>query len=249
MIHAKVQINILNIFCGIFLILFGFCFSGQAQESTYFGPKHVHKTGEFSDNVRQIKISYNEKVPFETGELPEMEICSWVLTKNDSLIIEGQGCNPIQHYIFTTPGNYELVFDMPGAYTASLGGACFHPVLPGKYLIEVSPYKLTFDPGSFSLSESITSGVETKGILLTINILFESFDGSPLTYDKSIISTGIETTITGSLAEPVELIPGINEITFSLNGKVTHRNTFIGFDFFNNATQSLWSYPLTNPIF
>jgi hypothetical protein len=230
-------------------ICFGYCINGQAQGNTFFGPKHVHKAGEFSNTIREIKISYNEKVPFETGMIAEMELCSWTLTKNDSLIKEGQGCDPLQNYIFNSPGNYELVFDMPRAYTESMGGACFHPTLPGKYIIEVSPYKLTFDANTVALSGSIQSGVETSGIQLSVNVLFESYDSSTIIYDQPLRSTGVETTVAGSLTGPVELVPGINTLLFRLGGKVTNSNTFIGFDFFNTATQSLWSYALSNPIF
>lgn len=249
MINTKVQKKFRYIFMGLYLICFGCSFSGQAQGSTFFGPKHVHKTGEFSNTIREIKISYNEKVPFESGMIHEMELCSWSLTKNDSLVIEGQGCDPLQDYIFTSPGNYELVFDMPGAYSESMGGACFHPTLPGKFMIEVSPYKLTFDANSVALSGSIQSGIETSGIQLSVNVLFESYDGSTLTYNESLRSTGVETTVTGSLTEPIAMVPGINTLLFSLSGKVANSNTFIGFDFLNNATQSLWSFALSNPIF
>jgi hypothetical protein len=249
MIHAKVQKKFRHFFMALCLICFGYCFNVQAQGNTFFGPKHVHKAGEFSNTIRDVKISYNEKVPFEPGMIPEMELCSWTLTKNDSLITEGQGCDPLQNYIFNSPGNYELVFDMPRAYTDSMGGACFHPTLPGKYIIEVSPYKLTFDANSVALSGSIQSGVETSGIQLSVNVLFESFDGSTLTYNESLRSTGVETTVAGSLTGPVELVPGINTLLFSLSGKVTNSNTFIGFDFLNTATQSLWSFALSNPIF
>lgn len=216
----------------------------QQTESISIGSnEHNHLANEFTKTTGNLTISYTEKIPFDGNSLTDLKNASWAISNEKGFVKQGRG-EDLANYAFNTPGNYTIDFSISQAFT-KIQNSCYHPSLPSKLLLEVKPYRLTFNFDTFKLSSDITAGADTTGSQLSIQAKLESYNGSPLLYNQEMTTAGIQTTVVGKVNS--ELLPGNNNLTFELEGVVKNANTYIMFDFID-AKDNIQSYALTKPI-
>ena len=235
-----------NVFWSCILFLVVTHMQGQKFSPHSGLQKHFHVASSTSEI--EMSISYNEKILFDPYMVTEWENSSWTIQGEDEFFISGQNFEDLRNYIFTIPGAYvvELQINPPNGNPP--GNQCTHICFPPRIVLDVKKYKLTFLPESILFSDTILSGVETNGMFLTMDLLFESYDGSTMVFQEMFQTAGIQTSIVGVFPNPVTLTPGVNQIIYPLSGKVMSSNTYISFDFINPVNGLSWSYPLMNAI-
>jgi len=145
---------------------------------------------------------------------------NWELKNNGKLIQKGTG--NIDNQIFSKPGTYTLYIKENHSHTPN---SCDHTHFPSKLNIKVSPMKMVFDLSSVKFSENITGGRSAKGITVTVNADYSSFDNKISKYNGSFKTFGVGSTITGKLKSgETTLKQGTNTLEFVLDGQATKGN-------------------------
>jgi len=196
------------------------------------------------DQVNNILISFSEKLNSNIISISDIEEYSWDISNNDSYKINGIG-KQILDVKFEQPGEYDIVLNHTEKTNAK---ACNHSSEKIIYRLKVldSKYEFLFD--EITLSKSIMGDVESKGLILTVPVIYSCY------YDKpgdrqglKMISSGVNTTIIGEVInKDTPLQVGKNLISFNLSGKAT-ANTYIMFDFYNQDNL-IQTYYLPNVI-
>ena len=225
------------------LLFLNVSYAQQTESITIGSNEHNHSENEFAKTTGNLTISYTEKIPFDDRSLTDLQNASWTISNEKGFVKQGRGVD-LANYVFNTPGNYTVDFSISQAFT-KIQNSCYHPSLPSKLLLEVKPYRLTFNFDTFKLSNEITAGADVTGSQLSVKAKLESFTGSPLLYNQEMRTAGIQTTVVGKVN--TELLPGNNTVTFDLEGTVKNPNTYIVFDFID-AKDDIQSYSLTKPI-
>lgn len=166
--------------------------------------------------VENIVIPYN--TPFSYSLSSDV---SWEL-KNDKGKTVQKGTGNLADQIFKTPGNYTLYIKESIVHAPN---SCDHNHFPEKVNISVSPLKMVFDLSSVKFSDNITGGKSAKGITVSVNADYSSYDNKTATYAGSFETFGVGSTITGKLKNgEVTLKPGINTLEFQLDGQAEKGN-------------------------
>jgi hypothetical protein len=196
----------------------------------------------------EITISYNEKIVFDPYMVDGFDSISWTILGENDFTYSGENLQQLKNYTFSIPGNYTIHFQTGNIHPIEPLNSCNHTICSNIINLTVTKYKLTFLKESVVLSETINAGIETTGIQLTVNVKLDSYDGTGIGYDYPLTTSGVSTTISGTLNQPVQLNPGINTVTYQLSGKVHFSNTYISFDFTDNIKGIIWTYSLMNSI-
>ncbi len=196
------------------------------------------------DKINYMLISFGEKLNSNIISISDIEEFSWEITNNDSYKINGIG-KQILDVKFEQPGEYDIVLSHTEKTNTK---ACNHGSESILYRLKVldSKYEFLFD--EITLSKSIMGDVESKGLILTVPVIYSCY------YDKpgdrqglKMISSGVNTTIIGEVInKDTPLQVGKNLISFNLSGKAT-ANTYIMFDFYNQDNL-IQTYYLPNVI-
>jgi hypothetical protein len=182
---------------------------------------------------KEMTISYGEKI-----QLGEIEASTKFIMANGNTksVLKG---NSINSYVFAIPGTYTIQIEEKKAHDTN---SCNHNHLPEVLTVHVSRIKMNFKGEGLTFSQPIQKNVETNGIILSIPVTIDTYDGQPVALNyKPINSAGIGTSIIGHLKNDMTLYPvGTHVLNYSLSGKVT-QNAHLMFDFIdgNNAIQSV----------
>ena len=222
-ISLKAPFKLLFVFAILMMLFSGNLFTAQIG--------HSHEGWE-----AEAKTSY--LTPFS---YPMIDDINWDLkNENNDIILSGNG--NLSNFIFNEPGKYSLNIKKK----ESVGEEGYSNI-PDKLNITVSPMKMIFDMSSVIISPGITGGTSTIGTTLTVNVDFISYDGTSAVYDKGIISSGIDTHITGKLKNsPFTLNQGKNVLVFELQDQASSGN-YISF-YFKDINDEIQSYDLTSQI-
>jgi hypothetical protein len=149
----------------------------------------------------------------------------------NTLIYSGSG-NTLMDYVFNDPGNYIINLDQ---HLNNNPNSCDHGTLPDIIDLMVSPVRMTYKCNEITFSSPIVVGVQTNGIILTVNVNVALNGISDYNFnvpqartsgtDTEIVATPVQTQIT--------LTPGINQLQYVLSGKV-NRPSYVIFDFIDS---------------
>lgn len=196
------------------------------------------------ESVNYIVIFYGDKLKQVDLSIAQIDEYSWEISNNDSYKINGIG-RQILDIIFQKPGEYDIVLNHTEKTSTQ---ACNHSSEKIIYRLKVldSKYEFLFD--ELTLSNSIVGDIESKGLILTVPVIYSCYNDKP--GDRQglkIISSGVNTSIIGEVVgKDTPLQVGKNLISFSLSGKATP-NTYIMFDFYNQDNL-IQTYYLPNVI-
>ena len=158
------------------------------------------------------------------------DLVTWEIKEKVSgdVISSGNGA-ALHDYMFTTAGNYIVTLDHHLSYDPN---SCNHGSLPDMIEVTVSPISAKFNFGTISFSSIIQNGIPTDGIQVTVDLDVDLQGMSSFNYLIPTVRTnGTDTEIVATpLQSEVNLVEGINTLTFVLNGLVT-RPSYIVFDF------------------
>lgn len=239
--------SIFPFFCWLFVGLA--TMEGQHFMPVEFSGQFAGNTAKRDNNVISITIPFNDKLPLPSYVPEQFVYAAWTIEGENEYSVTGFGIENLKQVLFNIPGQYRINITKGHDKTGGHTEGCAFETFPEAIDLTVQPYKITFLKETFSLSGSIRSGEQTDGISLSIDVLFESYDGQTLRYERPVRSAGIQTNIEGFLSQPVALQPGIQTLTFLLTGIASTPNTYVSFDFDCHLGSNLWSYPLMNPIF
>ena len=196
------------------------------------------------DQINYILISFSEKLNSNIISISDIEEYSWDISNNDSYKINGIG-KQILDVKFEQPGEYDIVLSHTEKTNTK---ACNHGSESILYRLKVldSKYEFLFD--EITLSKSIMGDVESKGLILTVPVIYSCYYDKPVDRQGlKMISSGVNTTIIGEVInKDTPLQVGKNLISFNLSGKAT-ANTYIMFDFYNQDNL-IQTYYLPNVI-
>lgn len=220
-------------FIKLILMSFVFGLSAIAQESSQ---KDIYQQKEI--------ISFGESLSKMTMRVTN-EFDWKIIEKSSSKTIKTGVGESLKDFVFETPGNYliELSLNENHKHTA-----CSHGSGRVDIDLTVSNVKMTFDFSKVKFSSPIRKGQNTQNITMTIPVMVNTFDKSPVSCTLQEVATaGIGTNI---VAKPVNkeitLNEGIQELSYRLSG-IAQNEAYIMFDFidYNNQIQS---FSLLEPI-
>lgn len=185
----------------------------------------------------EFKISFNEKI--NLGSKNENFVFRISESKS---IIDG---NLINDFVFKEPGKYIIIVEEKKKHKSN---ECEHAKLPEKIIVNVSPYRITFDANTISFSQPIQKNKETAGTVLNISVNIETYNHQSAVLDSSpVISAGIGTSIIATLDKKFAVLTeGNHTISYLLTGKVTEKS-YLMFDFVE-PNGKIQSVALPNPI-
>lgn len=216
------------------VFLFIMCTHGSAfSQSRVANSKKIHPLiyCEALDSLHSnnpdavIKISYGQKIHYNCFE----NSMDWSVTSgSEQFNVKGV---KISDYVFEKPGFYKITFlDLAeDKIIDDEGVANFIEV-------DVAPYKMTFDWENAIFSNEIRKGIDTIGILLSVPIRIDSYNGK---IDKKIIkeystekvhTAGVGTNIEGQSKEDTNLKIGLQILRYKLKG-IASEEAYIMFDF------------------
>lgn len=216
----------------------------------------VEFSGQFTGNkakkdimLSSMTIPFHDKIQLPSYVPEQFENAEWTISGENEFYVTGFGIENLEQVLFNIPGQYRIDITKQHEKISGHTEGCGLETFPEAITLNVLPYKITFLKETFTLSDTIRSGEPTDGITLSIDVLFESFNGETLLYGSPVNSAGIQTTISGFLPQAVDLQPGIQTLNFSLTGVLSAPQTYISFDFDCQLNSNFWSYPLMNPIY
>jgi hypothetical protein len=179
------------------------------------------------DNQKSIFISFGEKLSRDLISISHINEYDWKITGDSIDLISGQGDN-LFDIIFEKPGTYAIVF-IHNEKNNNM--QCQHEDDNRNFQLIVLDEKFEFLFDNSELSNPLIGGVELSGTVLTIPVIYSSYDKTlGKLIGLKVISAGINTTLIGEIKNPnSELKQGLNNISFDLYGKATS-NTYIMFD-------------------
>lgn len=189
------------------------------------------------------QISFGETLPENVLKREFIDQTIWTITNStDSILFESVDGNSLKNIKFNQPGNYFLSMRFDESIHTSHAGECFHPSIPERIKLVVSPFRLVFDFENLSFSTDIVGGKELSGATLSVPVEYSSYSGNTMELPSlKMMSAGVNTTIQGVLKdEKTTLSPGLNQLTYSLKGSAS-KNTYIMFDFYD-STGAIQSY-------
>lgn len=191
-----------------------------------------------SKNTTEDNLSAAYNTPFSYSLENETP---WTI-KNAKGKLIANGTGSIENQIFAEPGNYTLHI----AVTPH-SNSCEHDHSPKNLTIVVSPMKMVFDLSSVKFSENIKGGQSAKGITVTVNADYSSYDNKTVVYKKNFATAGVGTSVSGKLKNGKETLkPGVNTLEFVMDGQAVSGN-YIAIDFVDINGQ-VQSYGLTKKI-
>ena len=185
-----------------------------------------------------VMVSCN--MPFSYLLSPDVD---WELTSaTGNLIKKGKG--DFVNEAFPVPGNYFLSIQKTHNDNEE---SCDHDQYPSKLNITVSHNKMEFDWSTLKFSKNIIGGQSTKGIKVTVSVLYSSVENRNAVYEHGFKTAGVNTSIVGVLKEKkIILKPGVNKIDFLLDG-VAESGNYIMLDF-KDLNGKVHSYTLNQKI-
>ncbi len=190
------------------------------------------------EKIEEYTVSISYDTPFS---YPLKSTTSWELKDSgDKLIKKGTGS--LENEIFAVPGNYMLQL-----HEVHNPDSCEHDHIPERLKINVSAMKMVFDFSSVKLSRNITGNQPADGIILSVNVVYSSYDNSTTVYKHGFTTAGVGTSVTGKLKNgEITLKQGLNTLEFVLKGQATKGN-YIMIDFVD-TNSDVQSYGLTGKI-
>ena len=184
------------------------------------------------NNKKSIFISFGEKLSRKLISISHINEYDWKITGDNIDLISGQGDN-LFDIIFEKPGTYAIVF-IHNEKNNNM--QCQHGDDKRNFQLIVLDEKIEFLFDDSELSNPLIGGVELSGTVLTIPVIYSSYDNIPgKLIGLKVISAGINTTLIGEIKNPnSELKLGLNNISFNLSGKATS-NTYIMFDILKDS--------------
>jgi len=168
------------------------------------------------NNTKQIMVSYGSPFSFSLGDNVTWEIKD----EGGIVIFNGQGNVLVPG--FEVPGHYKMTIHDNHTHDP---GLCEHDHYPAEVDIEVKSAKLVFDLNTIKFSNEIRGNQSLNGIHLSVDVNFESYNGSIVKYDYGITSFGVGSSISGTLKSgEVMLTPGKNRLEFVLEGSAESGN-------------------------
>lgn len=153
-------------------------------------------------------INHGTSKTFEVKNLSGVPV-TWNVVGN----VEGQKSgvgNKTEPILFSKPGTYQVIFTSP-----EMGK---NHALTETIAVEVVKNNLTFLINRASLSNTVRSGQSVDGITLTVPVEISSFNNENVKFGPFKNSTTGIDGIDFILDEQIELKPGINNVTFKLQG-------------------------------
>jgi hypothetical protein len=196
----------------IFFLFFSFGLYAQGSHHSDSGPVTENKL-----------IAYAEKIGLTN--LPES--VTFKITTPSGAVVNGNGPE-LETYIFEIPGNYKVEIDEHLVHNPN---TCNHTHYPQLTNVTVSPVKMFFHFDELNFTSDINSGVDTRGITMTVPVTVETVGEQNLEYKyRTAISAGIGTNIIATLKEGTVLKKGKQVLEYQLSGVATQK-TYIMFDF------------------
>ena len=181
----------------------------------------------------QVTLAYGDHL---TLEGPLENISSWTILHSGQTVGQGIG-NSLLNFVFAQPGEYSVQIQDNHVHNAQ---SCDHSNLPSEILVTVTGKKMVFDFTQVTFSAPISNG-NLNGIVLSVPVIVDSYDGSPILFQQGTVYTaGVGTNLTAIPVQNVmSLNPGTVVLNYTLSGSVS-RPTYIMFDFIdvNGKVQS-----------
>lgn len=186
-------------------------------------------------------IEQNVLVPYNTAFSYDLaNSTSWELTTSTGQVLKN-GTGSIENEVFNEPGNYVLQI-----HAIHNPNSCDDST-PEKLNIKATAMKMEFDFSTVKFSKNIKGGQSVKGIVVSINAMYSSYENSVVTYTNGFKTAGVGTSIFGKLKNgQLTLQQGVNTLEFVLDGQATTGN-YIMFDFVD-INGDVQSYGLTQII-
>lgn len=193
------------------------------------------KIQEVENHVVAFKSPFNYNLNDDTR---------WEIINLETGLTFKSGEGTIKDMIFEIPGNYLIQISELITHNRY---SCGHAHFPEKIFLEVSPLKMEFDFSTVKLSRNIVGNQDSRGITLTVDVLFTSYEGSVAAYTGGFTAAGVRTSLTGKLKNnEIILQQGMNSIEFQLEGQVS-KDSYISIDFIDINGQ-IQSYRFINKI-
>jgi hypothetical protein len=207
--------------------MFFFSFFVQAQETEMKEHDHYHQ---HVSKAETFVISYGEKllIPKEQKYYNQLQ---WkVFNPDQSLLKEGTGSG-LSDIVFDIPGKYTIITNVASIKASTSPNICIHTDFADSYLVAVTNIHIKPQFENIKFSSPIIGGQDTSNVILNFPIEVEIFDKTSVSLAQMKISTsGVETTITGSIINQTSVKEGVNILQFQLNGKAK-KGTYIQFNF------------------
>lgn len=209
-------------------------FSLESPES-YKTLQAINKIEEIEEQVVSYKTPFSYSLDTDTR---------WSIIHPETGTTIKTGIGSINNILFDTPGNYLLQISHSTTHNSD---SCGHSHYPEKVHLEVSPFYMEFDFTSVNLTRELQGNRSLNGSLLTVNVIFDSFDKTTTTYTGSFTTAGLRTSLVGKLKNGETVLqPGTNQLEFQMEGQVSS-NSYISIDFVDINGQ-IQSYNITNKI-
>jgi hypothetical protein len=201
-----------------------------------------------SSTEKMIVICYGEKLPEEVLSNIGLENLQIQILDTKRNLIDSFSYATNHNFQFTVPGAFQLVLKSEDASAHKVGekvGECNHEEHDKRFQLIVLPYRMEFNLNEVTFSTEIVGGMEMRGQTVTIPVQFFSFKNESQEFPGlRVLSAGVNTTIQGKTTDaPFFLNPGLNDITFSLEG-IASKGTYIMFDFIDFINRQFsYAYP------
>lgn len=185
-------------------------------------------------DITALSISYGESlIDNVVLNAPEEDVFTWSIRDNSSssVIDQGNGISLLD-YVFNTPGSFTI--EISHAHNHADHSMCVHSSFPEIINLTVSNDKITYLTEQLTISGQIRGGVSTNNLVVTLPVIIESYNGSSVSINPKMTSSGIDATIEGALTlTNTNLTPGRHELKYKLSGKAL-TGTYITFHFTDN---------------
>jgi hypothetical protein len=214
------------------LICTTYSFSAKKSENSYELEKNttLSQTNCLNEN-KKIFISFGESLSLQALSIGRINEYSWEINGGD--FNESGTGEGLLNVVFQNPGQYTVSLTPSNVVHSSHEGSCNHDTESKQLEIIVLSIKLEFLFDQSSFSNPIKGGTDISGTILSIPVVFSSYDKKDAQIEGlKIITSGVNTSIEGTLKnEKATLSQGLNTLNFSLNGVATPE-TYIMFDFY-----------------
>lgn len=189
-------------------IVFVFFINNNVFSQDHLHSDHDDCTKSFSVDRTNYVIKFGSSNNFQVANPFNVPI-SWNIVGSPQFQKSGHG-NETGDIFFDTPGNYKVVF------TSSAMGK--YSSLSETINVDVVATNFTFVMDKAKLSNDVKQGQSVDGITLTVPVVIASYNGEDIKFGPFKNSTTGIDGIDFILDEQIVLKPGINNVTFKLQG-------------------------------
>jgi hypothetical protein len=219
-------LSVFILFCSSYLQAMN-TFNDKKINSDYLSLSQLNELNE----KNRIIISFGESLSREALSIARINEYSWEINGGDfNESGKGEG---LLKFVFQNPGQYTISLTPTNVVHDIHEGSCNHGAESKQFEIIVLSIKLEFLFEQSTFSVPIKGGVDVSGTVMSIPVVFSSYDNKDTQIEGlKIITSGVNTTIHGVLKnQEVALSQGQNTINIGLHG-VASPDTYIMFDFY-----------------